>query len=76
MHQNLCPAAEPIAGPCHGGPRWLAALLWKITHPSPWRVCPPWDWVGAASARWIGSSPRCWTLCQSPHACRRCGLHQ
>ena len=50
MHRNLCPAAEPIAGPCHRGPCCLAALLQKMTHPSPWRVCPPWGWVFAASA--------------------------
>ena len=68
-HRNLCPAAEPIAGPCHGGPRRLAALPRKMTRSSPWRVCPPWGWVGATSARWIGSSPQCRTLHQSPRAC-------
>ena len=66
----------PVAGPCHGGPHWLAALPQKMTHSTPWRVCPPLGWVGATSTRWSGSSPHYQTLHQSPHACQRCGLHQ
>ena len=46
-----------------------------MTHPTPWRVFPPWGWVGTASAGLVGPSPRDWTLRQSPHARRRCGLH-
>ena len=54
---------------------WLL-LPQKMTCLTPWRACPPWGWVGAASPGWIGSSPPYWTLCQSPRACRRHGLHQ
>ena len=74
-YQSLCPTAKPAARPCHGGPHWLAALPPKMTHPTPWRVCPPWGWVGATSAGLFGPSPCDWTLCQSPHACQRRGIH-
>ena len=62
-HRSLCPYARPAAGPCHGGPRWLAALPWKKT---PWRRCPPWGLVSTASAMPVGSSLRDRTLRQCP----------
>ena len=75
-HQNWCPAAEPVAMPCHVGPHQLAVPPLKMTRLTPWRACPPWGWIGVASTGLIGPSPHDQTLHQSPHVRQRCGLHQ